>query len=82
MKKENASLQDSLNSDRYDLEQRTLDKVDLKNRIQTLIEDSDFKNRMDEKVGYRIQSKFYVWLAIITLFIMTSLQGLPSLSNE
>lgn len=49
LKKENSSLQDSLNSDRYDLEQRTLDKVDLENRIQTLIEDSDFKKRMYEK---------------------------------
>ncbi len=50
LKKESVNLQESLNAVRFDLEKRTLEKVDLENRIQTLNEDSDFRKKMYEKV--------------------------------
>ena len=47
---ENKNLSSALDSTQYDLEQKTLDKVDLENRIQTLTEDLDFKKRTYEQV--------------------------------
>ena len=48
--KEHKSLQGVHDSTNTQLEERTLEKVNLENRIQTLIEDLDFRNRAHEQV--------------------------------
>ena len=48
--KENENLQAVLDSTNQQLEERTLEKVNLENRIQTLTEDLDFRTRAHEKV--------------------------------
>ena len=48
--KENENLQAVLDLTNHQLEERTLEKVNLENRIQTLTEDLDFRTRAHEKV--------------------------------
>ena len=48
--KENQDLQGILDSTNQQLEERTLEKVNLENRIQTLTEDLDFKEKAHKQV--------------------------------
>ena len=48
--KENQDLQGIIDSTNQQLEERTLEKVNLENRIQTLTEDLDFKEKAHKQV--------------------------------